>query len=105
MAQFNTNTGSAERVAEAVYTRDDCGCYVDGSRGIYMVDRIVDIARAHGAVIVHDCTGGCSSFATCEFSGDYQDEAEVYMNENFCPAGCYWGESNYGDWGLWEIDE
>lgn len=94
------------------YDKTDCGCYVDGARGIYGTDAIVDIARDHGAVIAHDCANGDhaetfdeSEFAGCEFASEYQQEAEDYMNEHHCPDGCYWGTSEAGDWGLWEIED
>lgn len=94
------------------YTRDDCGCYVDGVRGIYMIDEIASFARAHGMTIDHDPsdhehveTCDESEFAGCEFAGEIEDEINDYMNAHFCPDGCYWGRSDRGDWGLWECED
>ena len=107
------------------YTQSDCGCYVDNTRGLYMVDRIVEFANEHGAAIVHDCDSeidnkvmslrerldikihGCKSdsFSHCEFSNEYWDEVDDYMNENYGVNGCYWGTIEHtGDWGLWKLE-
>ena len=32
------------------YTLDNVGCYVDGARGIYAIDRIVEIAEKHSMI-------------------------------------------------------
>lgn len=95
-----------------LYTIEDCGCYVDGARGIYATDAIVAFANAHGANIVHDedCdnhadTSRESTFAGCEFAGDYEDEADAWMNEHYAVDGAYWGRNENGDWGLWATDE
>ena len=95
-----------------VYTLEDCGCYVDGSRGIYATDEIVSFARSHGAEIdLHACltphAESCfkSEFAGCEFAGEYEDEADAFMNERFAVDGASWGRSESGDWGLWACDE
>ena len=96
---------------EQVYTLDDCGCYVDSAWGIYATDKVVEIAREHGADIKHDAdcehveTCFPSEFAGCECSGDYEDEADNYMNEYYGVDGAYWGRNENGDWGLWTIDE
>lgn len=95
-------------MADTKYTINDVGCYVDGSRGIYATDRIVEIANEHGAVIVHDtnCDGHTdtcfeSTYAGCEFGNEYENEATDYMNEHFAVDGAYWGRNENGDWGLW----
>ena len=88
------------------YTLNDVGCYADGSRGIYLTDRVVEIANDHGASITHDWDCGCDfangrdSFAQCDFSNEIGDEATDYMNEHYSVEGCYWGFVD-GDWGLW----
>lgn len=95
------------------YTMDDCGCYVDSARGIYATDAIVAFANEHGANIRHDSdcasdhaeTFCASTFAGCEFAGDYEDDADSYMNETFPVEGAYWGRNENGDWGLWTCDE
>ena len=100
------------------YTPSDVGCYVDNARGIYMTDRIVDIANKHGANIKHDCDsngypdGTCwddvsennSQFAGCQFAHEFVDQASDYMNEHYGVNNCYWGTSDtFGDWGLWAV--
>ena len=91
-----------------MYTINDTGCYVDSARGIYATDSIVGFARDHGAQInhdkycLHDDSFFTSEFATCEFSGEYEDEADNYMNENFPVENASWGRNENGDWGLWE---
>jgi hypothetical protein len=93
------------------YTIEDCGCYVDGAEGIYATDRVVEFARAHGAVIEHDkdCqhyeTCFDSEFAGCEFAGDYEDEADTYMNDHHPVDGAFWGRNENGDWGLWSVED
>lgn len=95
------------------YTIEDCGCYVDGARGIYAIDEIVSIAESHGGR-VHDCdmqghdhgeTCFESRFAGCEFAGDVEYGCDDYMNTHFGVDGAYWGRNENGDWGLWEIDD
>jgi hypothetical protein len=93
------------------YTRQDVGCYVDGARGIYSTDAIVECARNHGATIIHECkaedhSDTCfeSEFAGCEFANDYEDEANEFMEDRFPVEGCYWGRNDTADWGLWPID-
>lgn len=96
-----------------IYMIDDVGCYVDGARGIYVVDEVVSIARSHGFSDTEPCPG-CqeaaqqdaeSTYAHCEFANEHEDEATDFMN-NVCGVdGCYWGRSEQGDWGLWLIEE
>ncbi len=102
------------------YTLKDCGCYVDGARGIYAIDAIVEIAEAHGlrdqtCGIDHEHDETCdeSRFAGCEFAGEIEDACDDYMNKHFSVDstdensndGAYWGRNENGDWGLWQIDE
>ena len=98
-----------------VYTLEDVGCYVDGARGIYATDAIVERAEGHGFT-VEPCstTDGHehldsyfpSLFAGCEHSAEIEDGATEYMNAQFPVKGAYWGRSEAGDWGLWpEEDE
>ena len=91
------------------YTSDDAGCYVDGARGIYAVDAIVQFVRAHGFAMLHEdntcephgLTIGESEFAGCEYADEYETEATDLMNSYFGVDGHYWGRSEQGDWGLW----
>lgn len=92
------------------YTIDDAGCYVDGARGIYSTDAIVEFAERHGAA-VPDCEEGDghqhntasleSRFAGCEFVSEIEDEVTDYMNDSFGIEGASWGRNDNGDWGLW----
>lgn len=99
------------------YTLDDVGCYVDGARGIYAVDRIVEIAEGHDMEPPDPCfgtecprcawgdkTGGdgaYSEWANCDESSEVEDEATEYMNAQHAVDGAWWGRSESGDWGLW----
>ena len=94
------------------YTPSDIGCYVDNARGIYMVDRIVEIANEHGANIKHECDSEmdnevickADNFSRCEFAHEYVDQASDYMNEHYGVDNCYWGTADHsGDWGLWAV--
>lgn len=95
---------------KATYTLADVGCYVDGARGIYCIDAIVNIAESHG--FTHDVEqtptgmpGSYLTYADYEFSGELEDEIDDFMNSNYGVDGAYWGRSELGDWGLWTIDE
>ncbi len=98
--------------ADGWYTARDAGCYVDASRGIYTIDRIIAIARSHGMGEPADCSEiehcpadhTSSGWAGCEFAGEVEDECDDYMNEHQTVDGHYWGRSEQGDWGLWEIE-
>lgn len=85
------------------YDASDAGCYVDGSRGVYAIDMIVEIAEAHGFVtaIGPDCQHEEGSLSECEFAAEIEDEATEYMNERWGVDDHYWGRSEQGDWGLW----
>jgi hypothetical protein len=95
------------------YTTADAGCYVDACRGIYATDAIVAFAVAHGADITHDptCethaeTCDASTFAGCTWQGEYEDEADAYMNARYPVAGHSWGrQPDTGDWGLWADED
>jgi hypothetical protein len=100
------------------YTLGDVGCYVDGSRGIYAVDRIVEITEEHGMETPDNCSDGdcarcahgCktagdgthSEWALCFWTGEIEDDCDNYMNDHYPVEGAYWGRSEQGDWGLWE---
>jgi len=80
------------------YTKDDCGCYVDGAKGIYAGLAIQGIATAYGWI-------GDHANPTDEEYFDAEDEATDYMQTHYSVDGCYWGRNDNGDWGLWKIDE
>jgi hypothetical protein len=95
---------------DITYTLQDVGCYVDGARGIYAIDAIVEFAESHG--FTHDVeqtpTGMPGDFLTYsrdEFVGELEDEVDEYMNEHYPADGAYWGRSEQSDWGLWPTEE
>lgn len=77
------------------YSKTDCGCYLDGNRGIYLGESVQRWAKDHGWT-------GERLQSDHEFYFDAWDEANAYMNENYPVENCYWGENENGDWGLWE---
>lgn len=98
------------------------GCYVDGARGVYMVDAIVALAAAHGfeakgcKISDGECDrcahgqheagdGSYTEWAHCQFANELVEEANDYMNEHQAVEGCYWGHAETGDWGLWPVDD
>ena len=104
------------------YTESDAGCYVDGSRGIYAVDRIVAIAtEEHGMSEPDGCDdeecprcargeheagdGSRTEWAPCLYSNEIEDDCDTYMNDHYPVDGHYWGRSEQGDWGLWPCEE
>jgi hypothetical protein len=103
-----------------MYSIDDIGCYVDEARGIYMIDRIYDIAVEHGfsdsdadKILEGESpengeiqtTSEDNTLAGWEFSGELEDQIDEFMNDNFEVEGAHWGRSEQGDWGLWTDDE
>lgn len=107
--RYPTQPTAARTVAQVKYEFSDCGCYVDGSHGIYAIDAIVEFAERHGFTIEpcddqHYETCFESRFAGCEFAGEIEDEASDYMNANYPVDGAGWGRSEQGDWGLWESE-
>lgn len=95
------------KTKEPTYTLEDVGCYVDGARGIYAVDKIVRFVENHGGSL-DDC--GCDNkephkVSACEFASEIEDEADEYMNDNYGVESAYWGRNKNSDWGLWEIEE
>ncbi len=97
------------------------GCYVDEARGVYMVDTIVEVAQQHGMSEPEPCTddvcprchdgdktagdGSHSEWAHCVNYPEVESECDTYMNEHHAVEGHYWGRSDQGDWGLWEVEE
>jgi hypothetical protein len=103
------------------YTLTDIGCYVDGARGRYAVDRVVEIAEEHGMPELDGCEdaeclrcaenahvagdGSHTEWALCMCANEIEDDATDYMEEHYGVDGCYWGRSEQGDWGLWPTEE
>lgn len=83
----------------ATYSKAHAGCYVDGARGIYAINRIVSFAMEHGWQSPPDAKD------LEEFPNEIEDEADAYMNETFPVEGARWGRSEQGDWGLWATEE
>jgi hypothetical protein len=102
----------AQRAKENLYTAEDVGCYVDGARGIYAIDAIVEFAESHGMADqtcdtsnhTHEETHDDSRFAGCEFAGEIEDEIDDFMNTTYPVNGAYWGRNENSDWGLWTIE-
>ena len=94
-------------MCDTTYTLDDCGCYVDGARGIYAIDMIVDFAESHGFELGDDDPMNPlpESLSDCEWSSEIEDDVDSFMNETFNVDGAYWGRNEQGDWGLWTIEE
>lgn len=102
------------------YTLEDIGCYVDGAKGIYVVDDIVRLAEGHGMKTPEGCgdsacprcakndhVAGCGSYtewSRCRSSHEVEDECAEFMNNKFPVDGALWGYS-WGDWGLWPDNE
>ena len=89
------------------YTLADVGCYVDGARGIYAIDRIIEIATAHGMAEVECACGSCVQ-GQHEWSigcSEVEDDCDLFMNDTFAAEGACWGRNDNGDWGLWAIDD
>lgn len=97
-----TGPGNAPDVK---YTLDDVGCYVDGARGIYAIDAIVEIAESHGWQGTNETRKLKGSLSDFEFAGEIEDHADSFMNSDYGVEGTYWGRNENGDWGLWEIDD
>ena len=82
--------------ANVTYSLDDVGCYVDGSRGIYAIDRIVEIAETHGMTPpiceasdddVHDIENESCTWAYCSYSDEIEYEGDNYMNDHHGAEG------------------
>ena len=102
---MNTKKTSDKKAKrEPEYTLSDVGCYVDSARGTYAIDRIYQIAKAHGYV-VEDLNGKPTEEGDDFDIGMFEDGCDDYMNNNFGVDGAYWGRSEQGDWGLWPIEE
>ncbi len=88
------------------YSPKDAGCYVDGARGIYATDAIVEFAETHGFDLHDDDPANPlpESLADYEFADELEDEATDYMNEKHAVANHSWGRNENGDWGLWAND-
>ncbi len=91
------------------YTLADVGCYVDSARGIYAIDRIVEIACVEHDMIEpepcdcfeHPENDFLPHWNRCEFAGEIEDECDEYMNDHYDVEGTLWGRNEAGDWGLW----
>ena len=92
------------------YTLEDVGCYVDGARGIYMVDAIVELAEAHGMETPKDCTDDLcmrcqrkkrAEWVHCQSYPEVEEYCDDHMNTHHAVEGASWGRNDNGDWGLW----
>lgn len=100
-----------EKGTSAAYTLHDIGCYVDGARGIYAIDAIVDIAESRGALLGDPDPKDVkpmfenSRFAGYEFANEVEEDCNNYMEKVYGVNGAYWGRNENGDWGLWSTEE
>ena len=91
-------------------TPDNAGCWIDCAEGTYVGQRIIGIAKQYGFKIKpEDEKYVTFSEALLQDDGAEQhqwlaDEAEEYMQE-LAPEGFYFGSSDQGDWGLWELND
>jgi len=86
------------RTWRKLYALKDVGSYVDSSRGIYVGERVQEIAAAHGWREERLSSDS-------EFYHEAEDAATEYMNREQAVKGAYWGRNDNGDWGLWTVDE
>lgn len=105
------------------FTRDDTGCYADSWRGQYIGCVVIDLACEHGFLpdgdnlrdmfttwMKKNHDGYTWASAWEEYLTDREDylelweEAENYLN-TLCADDVYFGSSECGDWGLWEMEQ
>ncbi len=79
-------------------TRSDVGVYADSSRGRFTGERIQEMAQ--GAGWSEERLG-----ADDELYDEATDDAESWLNMNVAGEGTYFGTSEQGDWGLWDVEE
>lgn len=84
-------------------TAKDAGNWVDGNRGIYQGERIIEIAEEYGFLVEPTDSGNKKN--TGENHWELVEDAIQYLNDH-APEGYYFGmtEGN-NDFGLWESDE
>ena len=78
-------------------TRLKIGCYVDALHGIYMGEKIQEIAKEYGwdePVVKSNGDNYMEAY----------DEAENYLNDVVAREGQWFGTSEQGDWGLWAAE-
>ena len=92
MTEKNPRKGGDEWGANMV------GPYADSARGIYQGERIQQIAFDNGWT-------GDSSDANGSYYDEATDEAEEFLNDNIADDDHYFGNTEGGDWGYWEIEE
>lgn len=109
MSTFSQQYEKAKTEPDNPYSINDAGCYLDGARGIYLIDGLVSFAEDHGFKLNeteeqfyadHDY-----SLVDYEWNGETEDRIDDYMNDNYGVDGAYWGRNENGDWGLWQIEE
>jgi hypothetical protein len=92
----NEQKGGQTMSGKRHYHLENCGCYADGARGIYTIERIINFALSHGfnADLVDNSVDGYDH-------SELEDEVDNYMNEYYMVHGAFWGRNENGDWGLW----
>ena len=82
---------------QATYTLEDVGCYVDGVRGIYATDAIVEFAENHGFDLndTDPQNPMPESFSEdCQLTADVEYEVDNFMNGSFAVDGASWGRAD-----------
>lgn len=92
MTEQNPRTGGN------VWGADMMGPYADSARGVYMGERIQQIAFDNG-------WNGESADANDTYYDEATDEAEDFLNDNLADEDHYFGVSEQGDWGYWKIED
>lgn len=88
--------------AQMRLTAANAGCWVDGSNGIYMSERIQEIANEYGwGREVVGCGGIFSEYETEGDDIQAAEEATEFMQQ-FAPEGyCFGWHPDWGDWGMY----
>jgi hypothetical protein len=85
------------------YGSKEEGCWFDCSRGIYIGQWVIELAKEHG--FVTNAEEHVGKWADYEHYHELTDEAEEFM-QKFADEGFWFGFSeNSGDWGLWSSEE
>ena len=89
----------------AMVSPNEAGPWFDGSRGIYLPGMVITEAITHGATNLEDFRSlSPEEMLARDDYYEAMDDAETYMN-TLAPPGYWFGSSEQGDWGLWEMDQ
>lgn len=83
-------------------TAENAGCWFDCARGQYIGVEVIREAQCYGwdkgGYAEEDCT------PDAEWYYEAWDAAEQYLN-SICPDGFWIGNTESGDFGMWESEE